>query len=160
MPVEFLADDEAAAYGRYAAPPSQADLERVFFLDDEDLKLVGLRRGGHMKAGFALQLVTVRWLGTFLEDPLDVPGEVLDFVGGQLGIENPAVVKRDTERVKTKSDHQQEIRRRYGLRDFAEAEAELAGWVAARAWTSGDGPKAIYTDALAWLRERKVLLPA
>jgi hypothetical protein len=32
MPVEFLTDDEAAAYGRYAGPPSQADLDRVFFL--------------------------------------------------------------------------------------------------------------------------------
>jgi hypothetical protein len=31
--------------------------------------------------------------------------------------------------------------------------------VAARAWTSGDGPKAIFLDAMAWLRERKVLLP-
>ena len=127
MPVEFLTDDEAAAYGRYAGPPSQADLERVFFLDDEDRKLVDLRRGGHMKAGFALQLVTVRWLGTFLEDPLDVPCGVLDFVAGQLGIANPAVVKRYTERAKTKLDHQQEIRRKYGLRDFADAEAELAG---------------------------------
>ncbi len=96
-----------------------------------------LRRGDHMKAGFALQLVTVRWLGTFLEDPLDVPGEVLDFVAGQLGIADPAVVKRYTERVKTKSDHQQEIRRKCGLRDFADAEAELVEWVAARAWTSG-----------------------
>ena len=159
MPVEFLTDDEAAAYGRYAGPPSQADLERVFFLDDEDRKLVDLRRGDHMKAGFALQMVTVRWLGTFLEDPLDVPGEVLDFVAGQLGIANPAVVKRYTERAKTKSDHQQEIRRKYGLRDFADAEAELTEWVAARAWTSGDGPKAIFLDAMTWLRERKVLLP-
>lgn len=112
MPVEFLTDDETVAYGRYAGPPSQADLERVFFLDDEDRKLVDLRRGDHMKAGFALQLVTVRWLGTFLEDPLDVPGGVLDFVAGQLDIENPAVVKRYTERMKTKSDHQQEIRRK------------------------------------------------
>jgi len=158
-PVEFLTDDEAAAYGRYAGPPSQVDLERVFFLDDEDRKLVDLRRGDHMKAGFALQLVTVRWLGTFLEDPLDVPGEVLDFVGGQLGIADLAVVKRYTERVKTKSDHQREIRRKYGLRDFADAEAELTEWVAARAWTSGDGPKAIFLDAMTWLRERKVLLP-
>ena len=159
MPVEFLTDDEAAAYGRYAGPPSRADLERVFFLDDEDRKLVDLRRGDHMKADFALQLVTVRWLGTFLEDPLDVPGEVLDFVAGQLSIADPAVVKRYTERVKTKSDHQQEIRRKYGPRDFADAEAELAEWVAARAWTSGDGPKAIFLDAMTWLRERKVLLP-
>jgi TnpA family transposase len=29
----------------------------------------------------------------------------------------------------------------------------------ARAWTSGDGPKAIFVDAVAWLRERGVLLP-
>jgi len=40
--------------------------------------------------------------------------------------------------VKRKSDHQQEIRRKYELRDFADAEAELAECVAARAWTSGD----------------------
>src|SRR5437773_1298353 len=94
MPVEFLTDDEAAACGRYAGSPSQADLERVFFLDDEDMDLVGQRRGEHMKAGFALQLVTARWLGTFLDDPLDVPAPVLEFVAGQLGVADPSVVMK------------------------------------------------------------------
>ena len=45
MPVEFLTDVEAAAYGRFAGPPPQADLDRVFFLDNDDLELVGRHRG-------------------------------------------------------------------------------------------------------------------
>jgi hypothetical protein len=53
MPVEFLTDDEAAAYGRYAGTPSQADLDRVFFLDDEDLKLVRRHRGDHLHSDHA-----------------------------------------------------------------------------------------------------------
>ena len=85
MPVEFLTDD-AAAYGRYAGSPSQADLERVFFLDDEDMDLVNQRRGDHMKVGFALQLVTVRWLGTFLDDPLDVPASVLEWLRNEAAV--------------------------------------------------------------------------
>jgi hypothetical protein len=130
-----------------------------FFLDDDDLELVGRHRGEHMRAGFALQLTTVRWLGTFLEDPLDVPGEVLDFIAGQLGMADPSQVKRYTERDKTRFDHQWEIRRTRGYREFADAEAEFSGWVAARSRATRDGPKAIFADGLAWLRERKVLLP-
>ena len=54
MPVESLTDDEAAAYGPYAAAPSQVDLKQVFFFDDDDLSLAGRHRGEHMRAGFAL----------------------------------------------------------------------------------------------------------
>src|SRR5664280_481588 len=123
MPVEFLTDDEAAGYGRYAGVPSQADLERVFFLDDEDRALIDRHRGEHMKLGFALQLVTVRWVGAFLEDPLDVPLAVLDFVAEQLEIADPSCVKRYTERRKTRLDHQWEIRRVCDLKEFTAVEA-------------------------------------
>jgi hypothetical protein len=34
MPVEFLSDDQAAAYGRFGGAPSRVELERFFFLDD------------------------------------------------------------------------------------------------------------------------------
>jgi hypothetical protein len=71
----------------------------------------------------------------------DVPAAVLDFVAAQLGLADPSVVKRYAERVKTKSGHQQEIRRAYGLRDFAEAEAELADWVAAARGRPGTAPR-------------------
>jgi hypothetical protein len=159
MPVEFLTDGEAAAYGAYTRAPSQVELEKVFFLDDEDRALIARRRGSHMKLGFGLHLVTVRYLGLFLEDPLEVPTEVVDFVAGQLGIADPSCVKEYTEREKTRFDHAWEIRRVYGLKDFAEVEDGLREWVAARSWTTGDGPKAIFTDAVRWLRERDVLLP-
>ena len=130
--VEFLTDDEAAAYGRYAEDPSQANLERVLFLDDENPNLVNQHRGQHMKVGFALQLVTVRWLGTFPDSLAEVPAAALEFVAGQLGVADPLVVNKNGERAKTVSGHQLEIRQADGLRDFTEAQEELAAWVAAR----------------------------
>ncbi|MGH3190136.1 MAG: Tn3 family transposase, partial [Streptosporangiaceae bacterium] len=84
---------------------------------------------------------------------------VLDFVAGQLGIGDSSCVKRYTEREKTRFDHVWEIQRACGLKDFAAAEAELRQWVAARSWTTGDGRRVIFHDAVRWLRERDVLLP-
>jgi hypothetical protein len=49
MPVEFLTDDEAAAYGRYAGPPSRADLERVFFLDFSHRPCTRTRRAEYVE---------------------------------------------------------------------------------------------------------------
>jgi TnpA family transposase len=80
VPVEFLTDQEAAAYGRFAGAPSRMELERAFFLDDEDKALVAKRRGEHSRLGFAVQLTTARFLGTFLPDPLDVPIEVVAYL--------------------------------------------------------------------------------
>jgi len=70
VPVELLTDAQAAAFGRFTGAPSQAELERFFFLDDADLERVALRRGAHNRLGFSVQLATVRYLGTFLADPL------------------------------------------------------------------------------------------
>jgi hypothetical protein len=159
VPVEFLSDEQAAAHGRYAGPPSRVELERCFYLDDADKALIARRRGDHNRLGFALQAVTVRFIGTFLTDPLDVPAEVLDYVAEQLGIDDPSCASWYTEREKTRMEHAWEIQREYGLRDFADAEQELAEWIDARAWTTGDGPKAIFDGAVGWLRDRRVLLP-
>jgi tetratricopeptide (TPR) repeat protein len=159
VPVEFLSDEEAARFGRYCGPPSHAELEKAFFLDDADKAEVAKRRGDHNRLGFALQLTTMRYLGTFPDGPLEVPPVVVDYLSEQLGVVDPSCLKRYVLRAKTRLEHNWEIRERYHLREFSEVEADLASWADARAWTTGDGPKAIFADAVMWLRERDVLLP-
>lgn len=159
MPVEFLSDAEAAAYGRFDRSLTREDLHRAFFLDDADPELIGKRRGAPNRLGFALQLTTARWLGTFLPYPTDVPPEVLQYVASQLEVGDPSVVRRYLERRRTRFEHAEEIKAFEGLCDFAAVSGELEEWAAARAYMTGDGPRAIFTDAVGWLREHRVLLP-
>ena len=93
MPVDFLTDEQAEAYARFAGAPSQTELERFFFLDDADRSAVDKRRGDANRLGFGVQLGTVRQLGAFLADPVDVPTQVVDYVAGQLGIGDPSCAK-------------------------------------------------------------------
>jgi hypothetical protein len=74
VPAEFQTDAEAASYGRYNEPPPRRAGEGLL-PRDADKALIARRRGDHNRLGFALQLTTVRYLGLFLADPLDVPND-------------------------------------------------------------------------------------
>lgn len=103
--------------------------------------------------------MTVRSLGAFLTDPLDVPTSVLDCVAEQLEIADPSCVKGYVERRSTRFEHAAEIALERGYSDFASVEVELRRWAGDLAWTTGDGPRLIFDTAVGWLRESLVLLP-
>jgi hypothetical protein len=160
VPVEFLSGEQVARFGRFAADPSPLELERFFRLNGEALSLARGKRRDENRLGFAVQWGTVRMLGSFLtEDPTAVPPAVAAFVAEQLAIPDPACLRVYAERPMTAYEHQWEIRRECGYREFGSGEPELREFVGARVWALEEGPRALFDRAVLWLIEQRVLLP-
>jgi hypothetical protein len=160
MPVRFLTAEQRRNYGRYAGPPTTEELTQFFHLNDTDLALIVPRRGPHNRLGLALQLTTVRFVGTFLEDPVSVPESVLRCLARQLDIAdlNGLDAYRAGEQ---RWDHAAEIRTRYGYRDFADRQVgfRLARWLYGLCWTGTERPGVCFERATDWMLAYKVLLP-
>lgn len=160
MPVDFLTPAQRERYGRYPDSLSAEELARYFYLDDEDREWIAGKRRDSSRLGYALQLTTARFLGTFLDDPTAAPDAVLLGLAEQLGVAEPACV--DAYRTSEQRwRHTAEIRDRYGYRAFSDGGVQfrLGRWLCALCWSGTDRPSVLFDHASGWLIGHKVLLP-
>jgi hypothetical protein len=159
--VGFLTGEQQRRYGRYVDDPDQAQLDRYFHLDGADLDLVEARGGEDNRLGYAAQIGTVRFLGTFLADPSDVPWAVATYLAAQLNIADPGVLKRYATHDGTNRLHAGEIQRVYGYRDFTDPDVQqdMVGWLEARTLPAGERPGVLFDLATARLLDAKVHCP-
>jgi len=160
MPVSFLTQEQRERFGRYVDEPTHEDLGRYFYLNDYDLSVINSLRGKHNRLGYAVQLTTLRYLGTFPDNFSTIPDVVIQTLSHQLEISNSDHMRRY---VKSRGHerHAAEIQDRYAYFMFTDPRVglRLARWLYAHCWTGTDRPGELFKRATAWLLENKVLLP-
>ena len=161
MPVGFLTDDQARRYGRFSDEPTSDQLARHFHLDDADRTFVAEHRGDHNRLGVAVQLGSVRLLGTFLDDPMQAPASAVRYAADQLAIESCTETMAAYAASEGRWRHGPRIRERYGYRQFTDTGIafRLNRFLYALCWTGTDRPSSLFDRAVAWLVAAKVLLP-
>ena len=160
MPVQFLTAEQRANYGRFVGEPSSDDLTRYFYLDDADRSAIDLKRGQLNRLGYALQLTTVRFLGTFLENPTEVPESVVRTLAQQLQIEE-AIELSGYLTGEQKREHAMEIQAAQGLLSWTDRMVgfRLSRWLYALCWTGTEQPGVLFDRATTWLLAHRVILP-
>lgn len=147
-------------YGQYRTNPNTAQLVKYFTLNTQDLELISICRTSATKLGMAIQLCTMRFLSTFLEEPTRVPTIVIQSLSQQLGVHN---VDLDRYRVSTnaKFDHRKLILEHLGCREFEGAPFIRVTRMSFARLTISNEPTSVLVDAITHeLEGRNVVLPS
>ena len=161
MAVDFLTDEQKARYGQYYEEISDVQLARYFYLDKSDINFIQKRRGEQNRLGFALQLTSVRYLGTYIFDVNIIPNNVQDFVAKQLSITDLTILQSYAQREVTKREHNALIRKQYGYQELREGfwSFRLNRLLYTQTWVNNERPSLMFDFATGWLVQNKVLLP-
>jgi hypothetical protein len=146
---------------KFSGEPNETQLERYFHLDNTDLEFLSNRRGDQNRLGVALQLTSIRFLGSSLLDLTLVPINVQIFVSNQIQIKNIDILSDYAKRDTTKREHIALIRQHYGYHEFNDPPwiFRLSRLLYSRAWLSDERPSLMFDFAVSWLIQNKILLP-
>ena len=110
-------------------PTDEADLLRHYTLSDDDIEHIRVRRRGHNRLGFALQLCAFRYPGRLLVAGEVIPLSVLRFIAAQLGM-RAEDLDGYAVREETRREHLADIRFIYGYRMFSgRCARDLKAWL-------------------------------
>jgi TnpA family transposase len=154
-----LSRQQRKAYGQYNGAPTPDQLTQFFFLDDQDLTDIRTRRTETNRLGYALQLCSLRFLGTAFGSVSQVPLNVVKFVARQLSIRNPRC-RHDYSEHSYKA-HLVQLQARYGYQDFHATlpHFRYLRWLYARAWSGDESFGVLFDLSTQYLVTHKILLP-
>lgn len=160
MPYEFLSDQHLAQYGQYAADLTPQQLVDCFHLSVEDYALAHAKLEPHNRLGMAVQLGTLRFLGTFVSDLSAVPRVAVRYVAEQLGITDTRVLRAYQKHERTRFKHAEAIRRHLNYKEFDSLEVlHLRRFLYAKLLVADERPIALVDQCTQKLVRRKVVLP-
>jgi TnpA family transposase len=159
MPGEFLTNEQRESYGKFSDELTDEQIAKYFMLDDKDKIFIFSRRGKHNQLGIAIQLCTVRFLGTFLLEPIDIPLSIIKYISNQLKIEEFELSKYKDSRIRW--NHTCEISSKYGYSNFSTQPQHwrLVRWLYSRAWLGTEKPIVLFDLVTNRCVEQKILLP-
>ncbi|HIF0232327.1 TPA: Tn3 family transposase [Legionella pneumophila] len=161
MPVSFLSPTQRDNYAKYPIDLPLDIVSNLFFLDDQDKEWISIKRGDFSRLGYALQLTTVRFIGTFISDLGEIPAVVIERVASQIKIDNPESCILMYMKSRQRWRHTIDIRSRYSYVEFSEkgGRFRLGRILCALCWTGTDRPGVLFDHAVDWLSTNKILLP-
>lgn len=145
--------------GNFAGVPSTDQLRLYFQLTDFDRELISEMRSAITQLGFAVQLGSVRFLGTFPNNLQQIPQVVIDYLAAQLSLS--ALSFTQYTRRMTINQHQNLIRQQYHYRNFNDptVNQSLADWLLKRAKYTNETSQLLSDMLLKKCLDEKILLP-
>ncbi|MEV7683901.1 DUF4158 domain-containing protein [Streptomyces sp. NPDC088341] len=116
LPTNFLGEEQRRRFGHFTEDPDEGQPAGSFPLDQTARRRAMAARGARNRIDWADRLGTMRCLGTFLNNPEEVPAMVVAYVAEQLGPEPAAFPGYGSSEARW--DHQEQIRAGCGYTKF------------------------------------------
>jgi TnpA family transposase len=151
--------NQYSTYGQYNDTLTPEQLQTFFTLDQYDLELIKRSRSDHTQLGIAIQICTLKFLGTFLPKPTIVPEVVIQKLSEQLGLKN-VKLERYANNDDSRLRDRKRISEHFGYCDFEGAPVlRVVRMLLTRLTLANENTNALFDAVTRDLVDHQVVLP-